>query len=181
MHPWRPLIGICVLAASASQAAVIYKWTDANGLVHYSDQSVPGAERIVTGTNPSRGISTSTTAAPNIAIRAPVSASPGLGYSDLSISSPAAGATFFSEPVTVQVNLSPALKPNHSLTLYLNGAPAENQPRDSLIYVLQNLPRGTYSAVATIKDQGTDETQNSAPVIFYVRQPSMLAPQHKKP
>lgn len=81
----------------------------------------------------------------------------------------------------MRVNLAPALKSNHNLTLYLNGAPAENQPRDSLIYVLENLPRGTYSAVATIKDQATDETQNSTPVIFYVRQPSMLAPQHKKP
>jgi hypothetical protein len=180
MHPWRPLIGLCVLAACASQAAVIYKWTDANGLVHYSDQSVPGAQRIVTGTNSSRGIAASAPAGPAVVNHPQVNAALGLGYNELSIAAPAPGATFFSEPVTVRVNLSPGLKSNHTLTLYLNGAPAENQPHDSLIYVLENLPRGTYSAVVTIKDQDTDESQSSAPLVFYVRQPSMLAPQHKK-
>ena len=39
------------LAAFAGQAAVIYKWTDAQGVVHYSDQPVPGAQKIYT-TNP---------------------------------------------------------------------------------------------------------------------------------
>jgi hypothetical protein len=43
MHPLRPWIVLAAFAAFAAQAAVIYKWTDANGVVHYSDQPVPGS------------------------------------------------------------------------------------------------------------------------------------------
>jgi len=30
--------------APAAHALVVYKWTDAQGVVHFSDQPVPGAE-----------------------------------------------------------------------------------------------------------------------------------------
>src|SRR5687767_12080326 len=36
---------LCGLALSAS-AAEIWRWKDANGVVHYADYPVPGAERI---------------------------------------------------------------------------------------------------------------------------------------
>ena len=39
------LLAVTLLAASA-QAGDIYRWKDANGSWHYSDQPVPGAERI---------------------------------------------------------------------------------------------------------------------------------------
>ena len=48
MHPRRLWIVLGLLTAVAAQSAVIYKWTDANGVVHYSDQPVPGAEKIIT-------------------------------------------------------------------------------------------------------------------------------------
>ena len=48
MHPRRLWILLGLLTAVTAQTAVIYKWTDANGVVHYSDQPVPGAERIIT-------------------------------------------------------------------------------------------------------------------------------------
>ena len=38
------------------RAAVVYKWTDADGVVHFSDQPVPGAEKIVTDSGSSHGI-----------------------------------------------------------------------------------------------------------------------------
>ena len=46
MHLARLWIGLGLIAACAAPAAVIYKWTDADGVVHYSDQAVPGAEKI---------------------------------------------------------------------------------------------------------------------------------------
>ncbi len=59
----RPLPGILIapllaLAASGSNAAVIHKWTDADGVTHYSDQPPPAAvtapERIDLPTAPAR-------------------------------------------------------------------------------------------------------------------------------
>src|SRR3981189_1798206 len=52
----RVWIALGLVAACAADAAVIYKWTDADGVVHYSDQSVPGAEKIVTSSSSSNGI-----------------------------------------------------------------------------------------------------------------------------
>ena len=56
MHPrsWLPVL---ILAAFAAQGADIYKWTDADGVVHYSDQPHPGAVKIA-GTNSGSSIST---------------------------------------------------------------------------------------------------------------------------
>ena len=35
---------------------MIYKWIDADGVVHFSDQPVPGAEKIVTSSPTNNGI-----------------------------------------------------------------------------------------------------------------------------
>ena len=58
MHLRRMWIGLGLFAALAAgvatHAAVVYKWVDADGVVHLSDQPVPGAERIVTESGPGR-------------------------------------------------------------------------------------------------------------------------------
>jgi hypothetical protein len=48
MHPRGSWIIVGLLAALAAQAAVVYRWVDADGVVHYSDQPVPGAQKIIT-------------------------------------------------------------------------------------------------------------------------------------
>src|ERR1700735_5782379 len=60
MHPCRSwiLVGACAswLVPFAAQAVVVYKWVDADGVVHFSDQPVPGAEKITTSGGSTRGI-----------------------------------------------------------------------------------------------------------------------------
>src|SRR5277367_4681564 len=98
MHPWRPWIVLAALATFAGQAATVYKWTDSDGVVHYSDQPVPGAEKVYTGTGAS-----SSAAKPGTGQVAPVStatAAHGLGYNQFFVASPAPDQTFFGdEPV----------------------------------------------------------------------------------
>ena len=108
------------LAAFAGQAAVIYKWTDAQGVVHYSDQSVPGAQKIYT-TSPATGSS----GAPSNA-NAQTAALPGnaakQGYSIIALTSPSAEQSFFGdEPIGVALALDPSLKPGDTITWHLNG------------------------------------------------------------
>ena len=52
--------GLAAFLAGAfpAVAAVVYKWIDADGVVHFSDQPVPGAEKIMTTGGSSRGILT---------------------------------------------------------------------------------------------------------------------------
>jgi hypothetical protein len=185
MHPWRPWIVLATLAAFASQAAVVYKWTDANGVIHYSDQPVPGAEKIVTSTSLSGGTASPAHAAasgtaPGAAPKK--NAGPGLNYTQFAITSPLPDQTFFGDDVvSVHLSLDPALKPNQTITWHLNGKQLADQGPDTTQFTLGNLSRGTYAIAATITDQQTGESQSTDSVSFFVRQPSELAPLHQRP
>jgi hypothetical protein len=179
MHPRKLWLGIGLLAAFAVQAAVVYKWVDADGVVHFSDQPSPGAEKIYTSSS-SAGAATTAPGSAAGSRQAPKSAaSSGLAFSEFSIVSPANDQTFFGDDViAVHLNLTPGLKPSQTITWHLNGKQLEFPP-DATSFPLPHLDRGAYTLAATITDQETSESQGSNSVTFYVRQPSELAPQHK--
>jgi hypothetical protein len=181
MHLRRPWIALCLLAASTAGAAVVYKWTDADGVVHFSDTAVPGAEKIITSSGSSNGISSGqANASANASPPARSSAAP--VHTQLSIESPAQEQVFFGDDVIpVRLRLEPGLQPNQTLTWYLNGKQLDDQGPAAISFALQSLPRGAYTVAATVTDQATGQSQSADSVTFYVRQPSLLAPQHKKP
>lgn len=53
-----------LITATALAAGDIYRWKDANGTWHYSDQPQPGAELVVRGSRPVSSDAASTTATP---------------------------------------------------------------------------------------------------------------------
>jgi hypothetical protein len=163
MHLWRFLLASASLAAFAADATVVYKWTDSDGVVHFSDQPEPGSEKIVTagpatsGVNPgapSHGTLPRQQAAPNGVITA------------VSIESPAKEQVFFNDDVVpLRLRVEPGL-----LT---------DPGPQAVTYALPTLARGTYVVGASVTD-GTGASQSADSVTFYVKQPSELAPQHKK-
>jgi hypothetical protein len=177
MHPRKAWLGLSLLAAFAVQAAVVYKWVDADGVVHFSDQPSPGAEKIFTSSS-TAGTVTTAARSPGGAQQAPRSvAASGIGYTEFSITSPVNDQTFFGEDViAVHLNLVPSLKPEQSVTWHLNGKQLDTA---ATAFSLPHLDRGAYALAATITDQQTSESQTSNTVTFYVRQPSSLAPLHK--
>lgn len=175
MHRWRSSILLCSFAACFAYAATVYKWTDADGVVHYSDQPMPGAERVQTAPSPSRAGPAASTIAPKPATK-PVK-QPHLGYSVVSIYAPAPEQAFFSEPVTARLNLEPELNPNHTLTWTLNGATVPAAVPNATEITFEQLERGTYTVQATITDQESGESTSSDPVVFYVHMPSVFSPQ----
>ena len=165
---WAAAIG-----STAALAAVVYKWTDADGVVHYSDQPAEGAEKIVTSTGP-KGIG-GTIANPGPAPQ-PAKGSK-LAFSQFAITSPGPGETITgNQPVLVHLELAPPLSSTQSLTWFLNGQPLSNQSPE---FTLEDLPRGTYSIMATVADQSTGESRSTSGVTFYVVRPSVVSPQHK--
>ncbi|GAC1665511.1 MAG: hypothetical protein NVS9B2_04490 [Steroidobacteraceae bacterium] len=184
MHPWRQWILLAALVAMAGQAAVIYKWKDSNGVTHYSDQPVAGAEKIYTASNSARPSAPAPARAGAANSQSPSVPrdTPLLGYSQFSIASPLPDQTFFGdEIVTVNLTLDPGLKSNHTLTWHLNGRQLEDQGPAATQFDLPRLDRGTYAIAATITDPRTGEARSTDSVTFFVRQPSALSPQHKKP
>ncbi|HEY2678456.1 MAG TPA: DUF4124 domain-containing protein [Steroidobacteraceae bacterium] len=167
-------MSVGLLLAFSTQAAVIYKWVDADGVVHYSDQSAPGAEKIFTASAPSSGPSSGPRNNPGPAPKKPPASA--LNYSEFVITSPAPEQTFFGDDIIgVHLSLVPGLKINHSLVWHLNGKELDN-PSDPLSFTIPRQDRGTFNLTATITDQATGESQSSNSVTFYVRQPSQLAP-----
>lgn len=161
---------------------MVYKWTDKDGVVHFSDQPVPGAEKIVT----SSGAPTDTlVAAAEAETPVPQPQSKPRNATNqailvLAIDSPAREQVFFNDDVvSVRLHVEPGLQRNQTVTWNLNGQPLDQEPR-ALSFALPTLPRGTYVIGATVSDSTTGVSQTADNVTFYVRQPSELAPQHKK-
>lgn len=170
-------MAIGLLTAFTVQAAVIYKWVDADGVVHYSDQSSPGAEKITTASSSAPAAAATARNATGPIAPQQRAALGGLNYSEFSITSPAPEQTFFGDDVVaVHLDLNPALRPNQSITWHLNGKQLDFPP-NAVSFALPRLDRGTYALAATITDQQTSDSQTSNSVTFFVRQPSTLSPQ----
>ncbi len=171
-----------LFTAFAAGAAVVYKWTDADGVIHYSDQAVPGAEKLIMSSSSANGIGGSTRSVPAGAPATRAAGgkpAAGPGYSALEIESPTPEQVFFGdELVPIRLHLDPALKPDHTLVWQLNGKTLEDQA-NLLTFSMQSLPRGTYSISATVTDAISGTSQSANSVTFYVRQPSQLAPLNK--
>ena len=158
---------------------MVYKWTDVAGVVHFSDQPVPGAEKIVTSSGTSNGIGAQRSAPSEAPVAGGRPLPGGLVYSEMSIDSPAKEQVFFGgDTVSVHLHLAPGLLPNHTISWQLNGRQLDEQAA-AVGFTLQPMPRGTYSIVATLSDPGSGESRSTESVTFYVRQPSALSPQHK--
>ncbi len=180
MHLCRSWVVFGLLAASLTpltgRATVVYKWTDADGVVHFSDQPVPGAEKIVTSGGTTRGILTDT--APAEPADKP-KRTESLAATRFAISSPAQQQTFSGDqPVIVHLAMEPELKAGQTITWTLNGATLANQP-DPTQFTLTDLGRGSYTLEASLIDAASGESKAAEPVTFNVLRPSILSPQHK--
>ena len=181
MHLCRSwlLVWALGLVPFAAQAVVVYKWTDAQGVVHFSDQPVPGAEKVLTSSAPEHaGILGQTAGASST----PTAQKPptALSGATVTISSPAPQQTFTGgESVPVALSITPAVKPSWIVVWSLNGAQVPNQAPDATSFTLTDLARGVYTIEALVTDPGTGETKSAEAVIFNVIRPSVLSPQHK--
>jgi hypothetical protein len=160
---------------SAVPAAVIYKWIDADGVVHFSDQPVPGAEKITSSGGSTRGILSQPMpgggALPEKPKPRPVQ--------HAIISSPAPDQTFTGgEQVSASLSVEPALTPSQTVSWTLNGEQV-GQNSNATQLTLPDLPRGIYTLAATVSDSVSGESISTDPVTFNVVRPSVLSPQHK--
>ena len=177
----RILVLATSLLAFASQAQEskkeLWTWRDANGVVQFSDTPGPGAKRVdlvVTGP-PSGGVAAPAAATPSAVAQPPVAS--GVTYRLLEISQPENDASFFNSDATVPVRIrsEPALAEGDTLRLFLDGIRVEGAD-NSLEYTLENLSRGTHTITAMIRDARGVERIRSQPVIFHMKQTTIIPP-----
>jgi hypothetical protein len=170
---------LCAVALSAG-AAEIWRWRDANGVVHYSDQPRPGAERISAGAPPP-----GSEALPDVTARPDEANDRGAdgrgqqpeAYTSCTVVSPADNENFQGvQPVTVQLSVGPQLQPGHRIQLLVNGAAVPEWPADATSYTLPEVFRGSHTLSVRVLDARGRPVCSGPSITFYVRQQSLIRP-----
>jgi hypothetical protein len=170
----RGLVALSLLALSGwGAAATLYKWVDAQGVVHYSDTPHPGAEVIqVSGAqtyhDPPVPTTPAAAAAPQITNAA---------YVACSITQPANEAALFApESVDVSVQSNPALRAGDQLSVQVDGQALAPVSEDGLKFQLQAPDRGTHTVRAQIRGADGSVLCDAPAVSFSVQRPSVNSP-----
>jgi hypothetical protein len=167
----RYLPYLTLLLAMPLMAANIWKWRDANGVVHFSDQPVPGAEQV--------NLQLPSTYAPSPVSEAKSSSSSSsaaFSYSNVEIWKPSAELTIANTVgvVSVAVRVEPQLSSEHHLALYMDGRLVPGFPPQGMEYDITEVDRGEHSLTLAVLDAKGNQIVLSSPVRFYVQQPSVL-------
>jgi hypothetical protein len=173
------LLLLLALAASGlsgtASSADVWKWVDAKGVTHYSDQPVPGAIKIEVRAG---NVSESRSAQPLSNASDSDSQAQDAGYRELQIVRPTNQQVIVNTggQLDVEIGIAPPVQATHSLNLYLNGRLITGFPRNTQTYALTEIPRGMHSLTAAISDANGNTIQESPPVVFHVRQESIAQP-----
>ena len=172
-----------LLLLAAALPAETWRWVDENGVVNFSDQPRPGAERVEL-----EGLSTfSPPEWTSQSAEAGGSAEPdaeGLEwYSRLAILSPVNEETIWNNQGNLDVALAvePRMRQGDRINLYLDGDPVSGLPPNATRFTINRVFRGGHTLRATIVDQNGAELFSSDTLQFYVRQTSLLNPQNRPP
>jgi hypothetical protein len=172
----RTIIVIVLSLCAGLASAQTYRWVDEDGVVHYSDRPVEGAEEVAIDY-----IRPSTTPARPPAYqrrdRSPGQAAAEetdrLRYESLEIGSPAEEETVWNNQgqLTVSLALQPGLQPGHRVRVYLDGTPTD---ASSTTVRVENVYRGAHTLQAEVLDSNGNMVMRSEPRQFFVQQTSVL-------
>ena len=164
----RTFIAVISILAAGVVLAQAYKWTDENGIVHYSDRPIEGAERVVL---PTDGRRPRPTPAPRAAATTEDAAeeSQPFSYESLAIGSPLAEETLWNIEgvLNVSLHVEPALQPGHRVRVFFDGTP---RMVSGSTFQIQEVYRGVHNIQAEIIDEAGNLMVRSMPNRFYVQQ-----------
>jgi hypothetical protein len=161
--------------SSTASAAEVWKWVDAKGVTHYSDQPIPGAIKIEVRAG---NISEARSAQPLSNAPDSQSQDKAGAYRDFQIVRPTNDQSIINTggEVAVEIRIAPVLQATHTLNLYLDGKLVTGFPRNATVYALTAVPRGTHNLTAVVADASGNTIQEAPPVVFNVRQESIAQP-----
>ena len=162
-------LAVWIVLVAFPLKANIYKWTDSNGNVNFSDKPHPGAEEIKIPT-------VQTYSVPTI----PLPESPAEMVADvrvetnynISIAQPEDQATIRNPQgsVSIVLDLTPALKQGDKIQLLIDDHPL-GAPQASTFFSLEDIKRGSHTLVAQVVDLQDKVIQTSNEVTFYMMPP----------
>ncbi|HEX3835825.1 MAG TPA: DUF4124 domain-containing protein [Steroidobacteraceae bacterium] len=162
------LLGVCASAWSAT----VYKWVDDNGVVHYSDQPNPKAEKLQISGAQTYGAQAAAVTSPAAASRGPAAA-PAVCVID----SPGAGQVFLDTfSITGHVTLAHAGGDDSQISLRLDGQDISGLVGPDGSFAISQIDRGEHSLSLQVTDARGDVTCQANAVRFSIRQRSASVP-----
>ena len=157
---------ILILFIPLISMANVYKWTDENGNVHFSDHQIKGAEKVklpelqTFSDLPKIEAETAHAKAPSTDAH---------GYQSIAIKQPEMNATIRNNTgiVAVNVSIEPQLEELHKVQLLLDGNPV-GQPKPGTLFQLKDVKRGEHTVAARIVDQNGTTLLESEKVTIHL-------------
>ena len=167
---------LLLLLCSVALAATVYRWVDDDGVVHYSDQPHPNAEKMQVHAAQSYKPSALDTPAAGGAGGGASAAAPA-PYRGCAIVQPQDGQDFANvDSLTVVVQTDPALHQGDKVYVTVDGQALNGGNPTGAQFVISPVDRGTHTAQALVKDAGGGVQCQTPPVTFHVQQNSILNP-----
>jgi Domain of unknown function (DUF4124) len=170
---------LCLLC-SLALAATVYRWVDENGVVHYSDQPHPNAEKMQvhaaqtykpsaldTPSGGGGGGSSSSSSASSYRGCAVVQPQDGQAYANV-------------DSLTVVVQTDPQLHQGDRVYVMIDGQAVNGGAPTGAQFVLSPVERGSHTAQAQVKDAGGAIMCQTPTVTFEVHQNSILNPNNPR-
>jgi hypothetical protein len=162
------------LVSGVAMATTVYKWVDAQGVIHFSDQPHPQAQQL--DVQPKNLVSTPDAPAPSTST---TTANPpaAQGYR-CDLIRPENDEVFLNtRTISARVRVQPDLAPGDQVAIAIDGKRVQNQPTRATEFVISDVDRGTHTIMVTVYDpSGTQKLCTTGAVTFHVRQPSVQAP-----
>ena len=166
-------LGLLSAAALADNGGrtTVYRWVDAQGIVHYSDQPHPNAQKLEI-----QGAQTysDSPASPVASTTAPEESQPsGPPYDSCAIVQPTDQQMLMNVyNTTAVVQVSPQLRQGDEIRLFVDG---KQMPGSATSYTF-SVVRGQHSVQAVIQDSTGQIVCETSTVTFFVHQPSIQNP-----
>lgn len=165
--------------AVALAGATVYKWTDEDGVVHYSDQPHANAEKVHVNsaqTFKEAGMSYGGNYSAPASAAAPAAAAD-RAYQGCAVVQPMDNQTFANlDALNIVVQTDPVLKPGDQIYVSLDGQPLNNGAPTGGQFTLTPVDRGSHSLQAQVRGRDGTVLCQTPSVSFHVHQPSVQNP-----
>ena len=170
------VLPLLLIMSGSTQAATVYKWVDANGVTHYSDQPFPGAKKIEieaaqTYAAPSQEKATVSQTVAKAKADGPL-------YKACEVFRPSPEEALINvSSVTAKVRLDPGLRAGDRALIAFDGKVLADVEMAGNEFTISPIYRGTHTVSAVVQNLAGNIICQSEPITFYVRQASTLSPQ----
>lgn len=176
----RALFTLISFACSVALATTVYKWIDENGVIHYSDQPHPNAEKLQV-----EGVQTYSSSA--AAVRGPITS----GEANAASANPYKGCAVAqpldqqnlpnAHSVFIRVAADPVLRGDDRVFMTMDGRALNGGQPTGTSFNVTDLDRGEHSVQAQIRDADGQVLCQTPTITFSVSQPNLLNPATQGP